>query len=210
MNDTKAKILCAARRLFAQHGFSGTSLRAITKEAGVNLAAVNYHFQSKEALIRELFALHVSPLNAERLRMLDEAEARAAGTPLPLGEIVAAFALPMLELRARYGDAVGILLGRAYAEPGDFFRTSVIPHMSEVGIRFRAAFSRALPHLPPEELYWRIHFLIGAVSQTLATRGVIETISQGACSSSDMDSARKYLIQYAVGALSAPSIQENA
>jgi len=75
--DTKDRILDVAERLFAEHGFANTSLRSITAEAGANLAAVNYHFQSKDALIQAVFARRLGPLNQARLEMLDAAEARA-------------------------------------------------------------------------------------------------------------------------------------
>ncbi|MDY7020508.1 MAG: TetR/AcrR family transcriptional regulator, partial [Cyanobacteriota bacterium] len=51
-NDTKEQILNAAERHFALFGFAGTSLRAVTREANVNLAAVHYHFGSKEELFK--------------------------------------------------------------------------------------------------------------------------------------------------------------
>ena len=62
-----------------EHGFAETSLRMITARAEVNLAAVNYHFGSKEALIREVFQRHLGPLNAARIAYLDRLEAQAAG-----------------------------------------------------------------------------------------------------------------------------------
>jgi AcrR family transcriptional regulator len=68
--DTKERILDAAERLFAAHGFAGTSLRAVTKEAGVNLAAVHYHFGTKEDLLRAVLSRIVIPVNRERLEML--------------------------------------------------------------------------------------------------------------------------------------------
>src|SRR5207249_7612515 len=75
MNDTKLRILDAAERLFAQQGFD-VSIRAITDEAGVNLAAVNYHFQSKEALLDAIIARRIEPVNKRRLEMLDRKSTR--------------------------------------------------------------------------------------------------------------------------------------
>ncbi len=60
-SDTKTRILDSAESLFAEHGFEGTSLRQITSAAGVNLASVNYHFRSKDELIRAIFARRVEP-----------------------------------------------------------------------------------------------------------------------------------------------------
>ena len=74
--DTKTKILNAAEKLFGVNGFHGTSLRDITAEAQVNLAAVNYHFQSKESLMDALIERRIEPINSKRFQMLDAAGRR--------------------------------------------------------------------------------------------------------------------------------------
>ena len=61
-DDTRARIEAAARRLFAEHGFSATSVRDITAAAGVNLAAVSYHFTSKDLLYHALLRAIMGPL----------------------------------------------------------------------------------------------------------------------------------------------------
>ena len=72
---TRERILNAAELLFVEQGFEATSLRQITTKAAANLAAVNYHFGSKQALIREVFERRLRVLNAERLAQLDAAVA---------------------------------------------------------------------------------------------------------------------------------------
>src|SRR5690606_36644825 len=81
--STREAILDSAEALFARQGHDGTSMRQITSEAGVNLAAVNYHFGSKEALVQAVLKRRLAVLNHERLRLLDEREARAGGQPRP-------------------------------------------------------------------------------------------------------------------------------
>ena len=78
---TKDRILDSAERLFARDGFEATSLRAITAEANVNLAAVNYHFQSKEALVQAVIGRRMGPVNAQRIALLDACEAEAGDAP---------------------------------------------------------------------------------------------------------------------------------
>src|ERR1700744_1904733 len=95
---TKTRILDAAERLFARDGFEATSLRAITTEAQVNLAAVNYHFQSKEALVQAVIGRRMGPVNARRLALLDACELQAAGAPLPLEQTIDAFLRPVVEI----------------------------------------------------------------------------------------------------------------
>lgn len=89
--DTRERILDAAERLFMESGYEGTSMRMITGEAEVNLAAVNYHFGSKEALLREVFRRRLSWLNRERLSALNELEEKANGEPLKPSAILEAF-----------------------------------------------------------------------------------------------------------------------
>jgi AcrR family transcriptional regulator len=52
--ETKEKIMNAARVLFANQGYEGTSVREIAKTAEVNVASVNYYFSSKEKLFQEI------------------------------------------------------------------------------------------------------------------------------------------------------------
>ena len=78
---TKAAVFNAAERLFALHGFQNVSVRDITAEAGVNLASVNYHFGSKDALLFEIFKRRTGELNRERAKLLHEANARNGGVP---------------------------------------------------------------------------------------------------------------------------------
>ena len=89
--DTKQRILDAARSLFAERGFPATSLREITKLADVNLAAVNYHFGSKDGLLKEVVNECIEPINAERIRLLDAAESAAGGQPLVLRDLIHIF-----------------------------------------------------------------------------------------------------------------------
>src|SRR6516165_8302775 len=108
---TKDRILDAAERLFARDGIEATSLRAITAEAGVNLAAVNYHFQSKDALLDAIIARRIAPLNQRRLEMLDRIEAEFPSGPLPLERVLDAFFRPMFESAGEMSH-IRPLLGR--------------------------------------------------------------------------------------------------
>jgi len=117
---TRDALLDAAERLFVEQGLEAASLRAITQLAGVNLAAVNYHFGSKEGLVRAVFSRRLAPLQAERLRLLDEEEARDGGT---LEGVLRAFIAPAMRLRASAGPVdVSQLLGRIFHQPNDEVR----------------------------------------------------------------------------------------
>lgn len=116
--DTKQRILDAAEQLFAEHGFDGASLRAITGIAGVNLAAVNYHFKSKESLIQAVLARKLGPINQRRLALLDAYEADAGSKPVPLEKIVHAMIGPMVRPVPAAGGMSFGTVSQTLAAPG--------------------------------------------------------------------------------------------
>ena len=179
--DTKSRILDAAEELFMEHGFEATSLRLITTVAGVNLAAVNYHFGSKEELFQAVLTRRLDPMNQDRMRLLSAYEAAAGNTPLTCEKIISAMFIPALKLARDHktgGKNFLRLLGRAYADPAPFIREFLSSQYAEMIVRFRAAFTRALPHIPREELSWRLHFTMGALSYTLAGTDALKMIAQ--------------------------------
>ena len=178
---TKDRILDAAEALFMEHGYEATSLRAITAAAAVNLAAVNYHFGSKEELFQAVLTRRLDPMNQARLELLTRFEAKAAPAPLPCERILLALLFPALELardRRRGGKDFLRLLGRAYADPAPFIRRFLSLQYAEIIARFKAAFGRALPQLPRKELSWRLHFIMGALSYTLAATDALKLIAE--------------------------------
>jgi AcrR family transcriptional regulator len=178
--DTKARILDAAETLFMEHGFEATSLRLITAAAGVNLAAVNYHFGSKEELFQSVLTRRLDPMNQARVALLDRYERQAPG-PLGCERILAALFIPALSLARdppRGGSNFLRLLGRAYADPAPFIRQFLSQQYAPMIARFKDAFSRALPHLPRKELSWRLHFIMGALSYTLAGTDALKIIAE--------------------------------
>jgi AcrR family transcriptional regulator len=173
--------LDAAEELFVEHGFEATSLRLITTAAGVNLAAANYHFGSKEELFQAVFTRRLDPMNRDRVALLTAYENAAAGEALSCEKIISAMFIPALKLardRERGGKNFLRLLGRAYADPAPFIREFLSSQYAEMISRFRGAFGRALPHLPREEVSWRLHFVMGALSYTLAGTDVLKVIAQ--------------------------------
>src|SRR5437660_3119973 len=96
--DTKTRILDAAERLFMEHGFEATSLRQLTSAAGVNLAAVNYHFGSKEDLFQAVLTRRLDAMNQERIDLLDRVEREAAGEPPQVEKVIFAMLVPALRL----------------------------------------------------------------------------------------------------------------
>src|SRR6478752_3282958 len=96
--DTKTRILDVAEGLFMEHGFKATSLRQLTSAAGVNLAAVNYHFGSKEELFQSVLTRRLDPMNQERIELLERLEREAAGRPMSVEKILSSMLIPALRL----------------------------------------------------------------------------------------------------------------
>jgi AcrR family transcriptional regulator len=177
-HETRTRILDAAEELFMQHGFGGTSMRLLTTRAGVNLAAVNYHFGSKDALIAAVFHRRLDALNAARIAALDAIE--AAGRTPTAEEVVRAFVGPSLRLveDAKGGGRNFIrLLGRTYTEPAKPIRALIGQMYAPTMQRYKAALERALPHMPREELIWRMHFMFGTLAYTLAATDTVQLIA---------------------------------
>ena len=131
MIDTKQKILDTAERLIGEQGYAATSLRNIISEAAVNLAAVHYHFGSKEDLLDEVICRKASTVNTKRLELLDRFEAEAGSAPVPVEKVLAAFFDPMIEAGSRNPQFVDVLpvigdpIRQKMQLPAKFFRRSI-------------------------------------------------------------------------------------
>lgn len=163
MIETKVKILDTAERLIAENGYAGTSLRQIISEAGVNLAAIHYHFGSKEELLDELIERRAAPVNAERIERFTRLESGPSGAPA-VESLLEAFLLPMAATADLHPQFVR-LMGRVMTE--GMMQRIVQKHFHIVTGRFFSGLRRALPELSERELQWRIHFMIGAMAHTM-------------------------------------------
>lgn len=205
---TKDRILDVAEQLFAEHGFGATSMRSITNEAGVNLAAINYHFGSKEGLVQAIFSRRLVPMNAERLRRLRELEQSRSGR-IPLNELVGAFVGPALELSRDVsgGGARFIrLLGRSYTESSHELQEAVRAMYQEVIDAFKPAFAAALPGLGHEELYWRLHFMVGTLAYCMAGSDMMRLIAASRLSAdAEHEQLMQRLTTFLTAGLQAPS-----
>ena len=171
--STKDRILGAAEELFAQFGFAGTSLRQVTSRADVNIAAVNYHFGSKENLVNEVFRRRMDEMSTARLAALKEAVEQHPGELEP---ILAAFVEPALALaQDRHGGGAFVrVVARAYAEKNEKLRKFLSDHYGHVLREFAKAIAKTVPGLSKEELYWRLDFLAGSLTYAMADFGLIK------------------------------------
>jgi len=208
--DTKERILDTAERLFGEHGFEATSLRAITAEAGVNLAAVNYHFQSKDSLVHAVIQRRMAPINLRRLAMLDSCEKSAGDGPLSLDKIIEAFLLPIVGAERNELEHFGPILARLYTEPKEFSLSMFEQHLRPVSLRFIAAFRRAIPDMPEEDLTWRLHFAVGTITHIVGAPHILRAISGGRCDPSNIPIVLSQLCAFIQGGLKAPLAEKHS
>ena len=166
MTDTKQRILDAAEKLFGENGYAATSLRHIISEAQVNLAAIHYHFGSKQDLLDQVIMRKASPMNERRLKLLDQFESQAAPEPASVEKIIVAFILPALLIDK--SPQFVKLMGRVHAEGlmPEIARRNFRPMID----RFLSALHKALPEMSAKELLWKSHFALGALALALTTR----------------------------------------
>lgn len=178
VGNTRARLLEAAESLFIERGYEAMSLRQITSRADANLAAVNYHFGSKEFLMQELLSKRLDRLNQERLQLLSVCEQQQGSGVLDASAVLSVLFVPALRLSrdAAGGPAFMRLLGRVYSDPSPFIRDYLQEHYRPIFGRFFEAFSRALPELPRNELGMRLHFSLKSLSGVLAGESMDDLI----------------------------------
>ena len=209
--DTKTRILDAAEKLFVEHGFEATSLRSLTSTAGVNLAAVNYHFGSKEELFQAVLTRRLDPMNQERIELLGRIEREAAGRALSCEKILFAMLIPALKLardEKRGGNNFLRLVGRAYADPAPFIRHFLSAQYAGMIGRYKEAFLKALPHLSRQELTWRLHFVMGALSYTLAGTDALKLFAEATSTTNNDELLLQRLAPFLVAGLKAPALAD--
>lgn len=197
--DTKERILDSAELLFSSEGIANTSLRSLTEHAKVNLAAVNYHFQSKDALVQAVLFRRINPINQRRLETLTVLQDPS------IEQILDAFYRPAVEaiLAGPEGRAVARLIGRLYSEPGDLLAGQVRALMAEIFRLFAEALQRALPGVPPAAILWRLHFCVGIMAHTFGAMELIEGMARGRIAYDDPEAILRQMITFAAAGLRA-------
>lgn len=200
--STRDRILDAAEALFADSGFA-TSLRSITARAEVNLAAVNYHFGTKDGLIEQVFARRLAPLNAERLSRLAAVEEDArSDARLPLEPIVRAFIAPAIRMsRDPQGAVFMRLFGHTLGQRDDRVLALFTEQFREVVARFHRALGRALPSLDAPDVFWRILFMVGSMAHAMSLADKLPGISGGLCPPASVDELTTRLVDFAVAGM---------
>lgn len=204
--DTATRILDVAERLFVEHGFEATSLRMITQQAEVNLAAVNYHFGSKDALFESVFMRRIGPFVTACLTELDTLE--QSGQTLTADALVLTFIKPCLMLSkdpARGGAMFVRLMSRTLVENHRLLREALNQQYSIFVQRYTSAFQVALPQFDNEDIAWRMHFAFGVMFNAFAGNDVLKIfVRSQVVTARDPDMVVKYLVPFVVAGLTAP------
>ncbi len=207
--STKSKILDAAEVLFADKGFNGTSLREITSQAEVNLAAVNYHFGSKKELIKAVMSRYMNELNPHLQSALG---VLCTGETKPtLIEVFSAFIDPLLHLNTFKENGTSIflqLLGRGYTDSQGFLRWFLTTQYPDVFTYFTKAVQKAYPELTSEEMFWRLHFTMGTIVFTMSSSDALIDIALNDFDRQvDIAGVIKQVIPYVAAGVAAPIIR---
>ena len=201
---TRQRLLDAAELLFAEHGYANVSVRAATTKAKQNLAAVNYHFGSKDGLLKAVYMRRGLLLNRERQMLLEEIEREAGGATVPLEILLRAMLLPAIHWSIDHdsGRATFIrFLFRCYHDstPGlkklrlkeaENLRQMMLPHLR-----------RALPGVADSKLYWGIQFALGAMHYTIGDLRWTQEVSGGTARVSNIEMITDHLVAFAAGGL---------
>ncbi|WP_299008398.1 TetR/AcrR family transcriptional regulator [uncultured Shewanella sp.] len=205
-SDTKTKILDSAEKLFAERGFSETSLRLITSKAEVNLASVNYHFGSKKELIRAVLARYMDvfmPAAAGAILQVKEQKECTS-----LNDIFSTLVSPLLDLNHVRTNGTLIflqLLGRGYIESQGHLRWFITTHYGQYLTQFVHAVADSAPEIPAAEMFWRLHFTLGTVVFTMASADALTEIAAADFNEhNDIEAVIRKVIPYLSAGVSAP------
>lgn len=203
-SGSKRKLLEAAEQLFATKGFDAVSVRDVTQLAGTNVAAVNYHFGSRDGLLLLVMMRYMTPVSEERLVRLEALEGKWLGKSAPIEEIIDAFVRPLVtqvrksELSERLFFK---LMGRIFTQQIDGLPGQVEEQFRVVFDRFYRSFARSLPTIAPEDLAWRVHFMVGGMIHMLSDQDVFRKISAGVSGSPTMELVISRFVRYAAAGL---------
>lgn len=212
-NDTKERILAAAERLIGDRGFAGTSLRTVTAAAGVNLAAVHYHYGTKEALLQEVFSRRIGPVNRQRNERLSALEAASGGRPLAVEDVLTAFLAPIIGLKNDLegeGMVWSRFIGRVYSESPEVVEKLIQNQFTDIGRRVVAALGRSLPHLGPIEIFERLQFAIGMMTHNLTDLHRISVPEEFRNDRPNADETLQHMVTFLAAAFRAPSTRAGA
>ncbi|MBU2513863.1 TetR family transcriptional regulator [bacterium] len=204
MAVTRAKdsILDAAERIFAQHGYSGTSMRLIAEEAGVAQALIHYHCKTKENLFELIIERRSTIINRIRRQELKQCFDEAKGGIPTLEDVLQSFIRPAIESgRYSWGREFSQILAKLANSDDNRSRDLVHKYYDPIAREYIEALKRVLPELPEAEVYWGYLITTSAVVSSMARTGRINRLSAGMLDEDSNEQMIVRLIQFAANGL---------
>jgi len=205
--DMRERLLRAAEKLFAARGITNVSLREISRKAGANTALLHYHFGSKLKFYEAFVRRCLEPVNHERLRLLEECEAKTGSKLQPvLRKVIYAWVAPALMRESTTGEPALLirLYGDIVAQTDPIFRKAQMPYSKDTIGRFVDAFERALPDLDPLEVHLRFYYLVGIVRSICTDPVLLEQLTDGGLSFSNLNDLVDRIVDSTAAVLAAP------
>jgi AcrR family transcriptional regulator len=210
--NLREAILCAAEELFSSNGFNAVSVRDIAQAAGANPGSVTYHFKTKDGLLLEIYQRHCEPMNRRRSELLTEAR-RVRDVQDRLEAIVRAYVLPAFSSGsdlAGGGARFTRLRAVMSAEGNEVAGRIIAQTFDDTSHAFIDMIHESLPHIPRAEIFWRSHFLLGALYYTLVTPERVSRLSRGDADGFDAAHAMEQLVRSTVASLQAAALDQPA
>jgi AcrR family transcriptional regulator len=201
--STKERILNSTENLIAESGFAELSIRKISQQAHTNLAAINYHFGNKQQLINQVLERRLNNLFQVREKMLHELNQGNKEMVCNLEQILHAFIAPALYMindRHQGGRVFMKVLARAYAEQSEALHELLATRYTNTIKEFAEAINLACPTLPKQTIFWRFHFIIGALTYTMGDFGA-SSMAKQMPEAEYFNKSVDELIQFAVSSL---------
>lgn len=193
--DTKEQLLNVAEQLIAERGYAATTVRAIANQANANLAAVNYHFGSKEDLFRAIFSRIARPIVVDQLVMLDELQQKES---LPsVEEILTAFLKPCFQKIVQdesFRTVRAQFMGRCWSEP-EPLQSIASGEFMESRLAFLSILEQVIPDCPRRELNWKLDLVIATLIRVQNEAGKPHSLLKSS-QPEDVDYAVRYLVQF--------------
>lgn len=203
-SESKLRLLDAAEQLFADRGFESVSVRDVTQAAKANVAAVNYHFGSRDGMIALVVTRYITPVNEERLVRLDALQKKWSGKSVPIEEVIDAYVRPLVSIVQKSDLSERLfckMMGRIFSLQGEGLPPAIEDQIQISSDRFIRALAKSLPSVSPEELVWRMHFLVGAMIHMLLNQEMLHRMTKGLSGSPTMEATLSRFIRFAAAGL---------
>ncbi|MCH6257596.1 TetR/AcrR family transcriptional regulator [Puniceicoccaceae bacterium K14] len=209
MTETQIKIIEAAEVEFAKNGFNGASIRDITSAAGVNVAAINYHFGNKDDLVREVVRYRIEPINLTRIQLLQDEYAKRKGNAIPLKRVIEIIIRPLFEaLMSESCDDFHFMkvMAKGLGEENSVLQSLHDDILKDVISRFSKAIGHSLGTEDPRTIGYCMHLISSSVLGSMMQHKRLKLSSQGTADLEDVEGLIAHVVTFITGGIKAVSV----